>query len=105
MKKPTEADFTTTVIQMAQALGWRVAHFRPARTQTGWRTAVSGDGKGFPDLVMIRNGALIVAELKMPKGRLTPEQKDWLSAFEGIGCGRVKVWTPEDWPEIERLLA
>ena len=105
MKKYNEAAFTTQVIQLAQFCGWRVAHFRPARTATGWRTAVQGDGKGFPDLVMIRNGALIVAELKMPGGKPTQEQIEWLKAFDSIGCGRVNTWTPDDWPEIERMLA
>lgn len=104
MKKPTEADFTKQVIQLAQAFGWKVAHFRPARTATGWRTPCQGDAKGWPDLVMIRNGALIVAELKMPGGKPTEEQKEWLEAFRSIGCGRVELWTPDSWDEIERLL-
>lgn len=65
---------------------------------------MSGDGKGFPDLVMIRRGALIVAELKMPKGKLSMEQLEWFDAFRSIGCGRIEKWTPDDWPRIERLL-
>jgi hypothetical protein len=104
MKKYTEASFTNQVIQLAQLHGWRVAHFRPARTAKGWRTAVSGDGKGFPDLVMLRNDEMIVAELKMPKGRLTPEQEAWMNQFDLISYCAERRWTPDDWPEIERML-
>lgn len=106
MKKQTEADFTKMVIGLAQLHGWRVMHQRPARTAKGWRTAIQGD-PGFPDLIMIRHGALIVAELKMGNGKPTPEQDEWLKAFESLGCGRVKVWRPTEsnWEEIERMLA
>jgi len=104
MKKFTEASFTDQVIKLAQLRGWRVHHQRPARTATGWRSAIQGH-PGFPDLILIRNGALIVAELKMPKGTTTPEQGEWLKTFTSISCGRVVVWRPNDWPEIERMLA
>jgi hypothetical protein len=30
------------VIELAKLRGWRTAHFRPARTAHGWRTAVLG---------------------------------------------------------------
>ena len=110
MKKYNEAAFTTQVIQLAQLHGWRVHHQRPGRTATGWRSSIQGH-PGLPDLIMIRNGALIVAELKMPKGKLTREQSVWLEAFKEVKCGpgdgylMVTVWTPDDWPEIERILA
>jgi hypothetical protein len=45
----SEAAFTDAVIELARLGGWRVAHFRPARTASGWRTPVQGDGAGFPD--------------------------------------------------------
>ncbi len=34
---------------------WRIAHFRPAKTEKGWRTPMTGD-VGFPDLVIARWG-------------------------------------------------
>jgi len=34
----SEADFESRVVDFARLLGWRVAHFRPARTAKGWRT-------------------------------------------------------------------
>jgi hypothetical protein len=96
--------FTEAVIGVAQALGWRVAHFRPARTAKGWRTAVSGDGKGFPDLLLARGDRLIVAELKTGRGRLTREQRAWLDAFAAVPGVTACVWRPKSWAEMVELL-
>lgn len=99
----TEAGFTRTVIDCARLFGWRTAHFRPARTARGWRTAVQGDGKGFPDLVLVKGPRLVVAELKVGTRRAAPEQDEWLRAFRTAGVP-AHIWRPEDWPEIERVL-
>lgn len=86
--------------------GFRVAHFRKARTARGWRTAVSADGKGFPDLILCRasTGTILVRELKVPPNKLTVEQDEWLWALGAVGID-AKVWTPDDWDNIERELA
>lgn len=99
----TEAQFTAQVIEMAQLHGYRAAHFRPARTEAGWRTAVQGDGKGFPDLVLVGRGRVIVAELKSEKGRPSIEQLDWLAAFGAAGVERY-IWRPDDFDDILRIL-
>lgn len=102
----TEQHFTDDVIEFARKHGWRVAHFRPGRTAKGWRTAVQGDGKGWPDLVAIRGRVMIVAELKAGKNKTTAEQEAWLACFRelAVGCDRIEVfeWREHDWPEIER---
>jgi len=99
----TEAAFAGQVIRLAQLNGWIVAHFRPAMTKRGWRTAVSGNGKGFPDLVLLRLGIVLVVELKVGRNKLTVEQDKWLSEWRAADV-MVRVWRPEDWPEIERTL-
>jgi VRR-NUC domain len=100
----TEAEFTAQVIAFARLHGWRVAHFRAARTAQGWRTAVQGDGAGFPDLVLVKGTRMIVAELKAGRGKTTPEQDAWLTAFAAAGVSTF-VWRPGDWRDIERVLA
>lgn len=102
--KLTEAEFTAQVIQYARLRGWRTAHFRPARTARGWRTAIQGDGKGWPDLILVRGTSVIAAELKIGRNRLTAEQAAWLRALD---CANVMtyVWRPADWPKIEKVLA
>lgn len=101
----TESQLLTAVIELAQHLGWRVAHFRPARTATGWRTAVSGDGVGFPDLILTRGGVVRAVELKSDRGKTTAEQDAWLDALcrAGVMTG---IWRPRDWTSgaIERAL-
>lgn len=101
----TETDFQAGVIEYARLTGWRTAHFRPAMTDKGWRTPVAGDGKGFPDLVLVheKRGLLLVRELKSDRGRLTPEQDLWLKALASAGVD-VGVWRPKDLPEIEAVL-
>lgn len=106
-----EADFTAQVIELAHLHGWLCAHFRPGMTQSGkWATAVQGDGKGFLDLLMVQPffGRVIAAELKVGKGKMTPEQFTWYKAWErtaeendGIG---VYCWWPEDMDKIIEIL-
>lgn len=69
-----------------------------------WRSDKSP--AGFPDIIAIRRSRLIVAELKVGKNNLSPEQYFWLLAFIGAGAA-VYVWwdNDEDWDEIVEVLA
>lgn len=104
-----ERDFQDAVIQLAKLNNWMVHHQRPARTKDGsWRTAVQGDA-GWPDLILVRDGRMIIAELKSEKGKLTPGQEDWLRAIDDVklasgGAVQWAIWRPSHWPEIERWL-
>jgi hypothetical protein len=100
---PTEAQFQSQVIQYARLCGWRVAHFRAARTKTGWRTPVAADGGGFVDLICIRGPRLLAVELKSAAGRLSAAQRAWCSAMADAGA-EVYVWRPADWAEVVRVL-
>ena len=100
----------SAVIRLGKLRGWIVAHFRPGRTAKGWATPVQADGKGFPDLFMLRPARrkgdcsrVIGAELKVGKNQPTPEQRRWLDAMRAVGI-EVRLWRPEDWPEIEKTL-
>lgn len=104
--KLSEAEFTKQVIQLANRFGWRVAHFRPAMMRSGkWATAVQGDGKGFPDLFAVhaKLGRQFVAELKVGKNSVTPEQADWLEDCKKAGIAAF-IWRPESWDEIIAVL-
>jgi VRR-NUC domain len=79
-----------------------VAHFRPARTERGWRTPVAANGAGFVDLVLVRE-RVVFAELKAAKTRITRAQIQWLDALADAGA-EVYVWRPGDWQEIEQVL-
>ena len=105
LPKISEAEFQRQVLQLARYCGWRRAHFRVARTAKGWRTAVEGDGAGFPDLILIhaQRGRLIVAELKRDGEAPTAEQQAWLMAWAEVGA-ETFVWRPADWPAIQQIL-
>jgi hypothetical protein len=92
----TERELQRCVLQLARLLGWRVAHFRPARTKRGWRTPVEADGAGWLDLVLCRGERLLFRELKGDGGRLSPAQLAWLIALQQSGAN-ADVWAPLDW--------
>ncbi len=97
--------FTYQVLKLARILGWRRAHFRPALTAKGWRTAVSGDGSGFPDIVLAKAGFPIVfAEIKGAKGSLSPEQRVWRDVLLACPGCRYFVWRPADLDTISEIL-
>ena len=60
---------------------------------------------GFPDLILLKEGRLVVAELKVGKNNLTAEQYFWLVEFSW-NTDDVYVWwdTDEDWKEITEVL-
>lgn len=107
--KATEAEFQNLVVDLARHHRWRIVHFRPARTEKGWRTPIQGDA-GFVDLVMARDGHVIFAELKAQTGRLTGDQKEWgfaLTSYGEPGCDpshHYFVWRPSDLDEIKEVL-
>ncbi|MFA5053017.1 MAG: VRR-NUC domain-containing protein [Parcubacteria group bacterium] len=94
-----EAEFQDTVADAARVLGWFIYHARPARTAKGWRTSVSYDGKGFPDLVAVRERVLFI-ELKSSTGSMSAEQKVWRVRLKRAGA-EYHLWTPDTpWDEI-----
>lgn len=96
----SEDDWKAKVIGYAKHHGWKVVHYRPAKTAKGYRTPLEGD-KGCPDLIMARDSVIIFAELKSHNGRLSTDQKEWL---EQIGPVYGRVWRPVDWPAVEKEL-
>lgn len=84
----SEKTFQEQVIGAAQALGWpAVYHVHDSR-----RSA-----PGFPDLVRVHpKHGLIFRELKTERGRLTPDQHDWIDLLQHTGHD-AQVWRPRDW--------
>lgn len=120
----TEAEFQAQVVDLAKLHGWQVFHALPVQRASDGkhRTAFQGDA-GFPDLVMARDGRIVVAELKREGQKPRPEQLDWLSALAGVVWRQehravvvgldpgapptvyVALWRPSDWESIEAVLA
>lgn len=90
----TEKDWRQVVVDYARIRGW-LCYFT-------WRSIHSP--AGFPDLVLVRNGRLIAAELKTERGRLGPSQREWLLALDGVPSVETATWRPSDWPAVRDAL-
>lgn len=110
----SEAAFQRQVLNLAEFYGWRSYHTHDSRRSQ----------PGFPDLVLVRGVELIFAELKTEKGRVRPEQAEWIQALtevavcvrQSIGpvpevphptvpCIDVYLWRPSDFDQINARLA
>ena len=92
-----ERDYQRTILGAAKVLGWRTAHFRAGRTAHGWRTAVEGDAKGFPDLLLVhpKAGMVWFVELKRDDNvGLTAEQEAWRHDLIAAGATHYVVSVP-----------
>ena len=58
---------------------------------------------GFPDMILLKEGRMIVCELKAGRDNLSPEQYFWLMEFTKV-TPEVYVWWPEDWDEIVEVI-
>jgi hypothetical protein len=93
----SEDKLLTNVLELAKTFNLRTAHFRPAQVRSGkWVTPVQGDGKGWPDLVIVGRGGPLLRELKAEGKYPTPEQKAWLAWLTAAGLD-AGVWKPRDW--------
>jgi hypothetical protein len=88
----SEKDWQRRVMDCAKLHGWRCVHIRPARVGTRWVTPYEGD-TGLPDLILARDGVVLLVELKAAKTPWKPGQREWLAAAGPCGF----VWRPADW--------
>lgn len=100
IKRETEASFMRAVMQAAKLHGWECWHDVDSRKNAA----------GLPDLLLIRNGVLLFAELKTDAGKLRPAQvryQELLAAVEAKAGGAVRVftWRPRDWGAIVKVLS
>lgn len=101
--EPSEAEWQSVLVDLARLGGWRIYHPLPARIGDRVATWAIGDA-GFPDLVLAhpRRGFLVV-EVKTTRGRLGPEQVEWIDTLTAAGVD-VRVWRPADLDEARRTL-
>jgi hypothetical protein len=90
----SERRFQTQVLELARLHHWRAYHT--------WNSMHSAGG--FPDLVLVRRGRLIFAELKAERGKLSNDQLNWHYDLAGCPC-ETYVWRPSDFDEIARVLS
>ena len=91
----TERDLREQVRDICKLFGWKMQF-------TLWSIH---SPKGFPDLFLANaeQRRIIFAELKSEKGKLTPEQEEWLEILKA--CGQeTYLWRPADILGIVEIL-
>lgn len=83
-----EKPFQEGVLKLARFHGFTLRY----HTHDSRRSA-----PGFPDLVLVnpRTGRILFRELKTNKGRVSPEQQEWLDGLTACGID-AGVWRPND---------
>lgn len=81
----TEAQLLSHVRAVARGLGLRAYHTHDSRRSE----------PGFPDLVIVGREGIIYRELKTQKGRVRPEQNQWITDLIRAGQN-AGLWRPAD---------
>ena len=89
-------DLQPAVRKLAKLFGWEYYHTHDSRKSEA----------GFPDLVLVRDGRLIFAELKREKKQPTDDQMKWLNKLSQCENAEVYVWKPSHYlsGEIQNIL-
>lgn len=108
----SEAAWLRYVMDAAAMGGWHAMHIsnsrRVVRRYESGENAMIGDKhtKGWPDLTLAHPAlaAIVFAELKTERGRLTPSQRVWLDVLATNPGVHVALWRPADVSMVERAL-
>jgi len=60
----------------------------------------TGLPKGFSDLIAIKEGKVYFVEVKFGKGKLRPDQKNFIEQMQKKGCVAGAVWSVEEAVEL-----
>ena len=83
----TEGEFQAWVLDLANRNGWLAYHTYDSRKS----------GPGFPDLILVKGGVMIAAELKSADVKsMSLDQARWLAALGCVPGVRAVVWQPCD---------
>ncbi|MGG7653524.1 VRR-NUC domain-containing protein [Kocuria rosea] len=85
--KWSEDQLQNHVLQLATVFGWRFHHETDSRRSR----------PGFPDLVLVhpKLGRVLWRELKSERGRVRPEQREWISDLQAAEAD-ADIWRPRD---------
>lgn len=89
----SEKDWQAQVLDLMHTYGWMTYHTFDSRRSE----------PGFPDIIAVRGGRQIAAELKRDNGIVTPEQIAWLEALRDTGV-ETYVWRPADFDTMHERL-
>ncbi len=102
----TEREYQKRIEDLAKRLGYLVNHVNKATVAAG-RFITPTSHAGFPDLWLVRDGRLIVLEVKSESAApsaIKPAQKEWIRRLQTVAGVEAYVVRPSDWPHVEQLL-
>lgn len=70
----TEREMQDAIRTAALRYGWAFYHTHDSRRSDG----------GFPDCVCVKDGRVLVFELKRQRGRVGPKQQAWIDQFASV---------------------
>lgn len=88
----TEQEFRGWIVGTARAHGWYVHTIDEANA-------------GVPNLLLVRDGALILARAKAERAKVTEGQAEWIAELERVPGVAVHVWRPSQMAEVFELLS
>ncbi len=90
----TEKEFQQAVMNQLKEHGWMAYHT--------WNSRRSAPG--FPDVVAVKGGRLLMVELKKEGEDPDSNQQEWLDRLGQVPGIISGVWRPGDWDEILAIL-
>lgn len=81
----TESMLQDTIRVAALRNGWAFYHTRDSRRSDA----------GFPDCICVKDGRMLVFELKAQGGRVSRKQRAWIAAFDGVPMVLAAIVRPE----------
>ena len=86
----TERQLTRAIVELATLRGWMVHHTADSRS-------LRTHHPGLPDLLMVKGGRAIAAELKVGRRKPTEAQLSWLEALADVPGVEAHLWTDALW--------
>lgn len=95
-----EADWVGWVVSTAVMHGWVVVNTADSRRANA----------GWPVFVAVRDGRMVIAQLKGEAAKVTTAQQRWLDELDKVavasdGALTVGLWRPSHRPDVDAMLA
>jgi hypothetical protein len=104
MKEADLLSYALTSLKRSGLVAWRCPNGPVMHSINGGQKVFKKSPiKGFPDIAgVMPNGKFFAIELKTPKGRLSPEQVEWITRLNMTGAMAIVLRTRE---EIDEFIA
>lgn len=110
-RRQSEAEWQQTVMATLQLGGWVCFHINASIVRASpdgirrYATAVTPQGRGFPDVIALRGPRLVLIELKTERGVVSREQSAWHQRLRLVPGVEVYVLRPSDAIRLTEIAA